>query len=436
MKKYNKEIKRYDFTQKPRKPSKVFMGLIKFFALNPVIAGLGFKCEKVNMEGIKPPYFLLCNHASKMDHRLLLKSIKPYNMNYVIAIDSVHYRTIRFTRLTGCIVKRKFVQDFNLIRNMKYCVENYGTPLVVYPEARYSFDGTPNYVPPSLGKMAKLLKVPLVIGIFYGNFICMPQWNKGHFYARRPHVESKLKCIATAEEVQTLSAEELNRRIQENFVYDDFKYQYDNKISLKYKKRAKGLHHILYQCCECGAEFEMYSYGTTLECRHCGKKWNMTEYGRLEAYDGNTRFPHIPDWFKWERGNVKREVEQGTYLFEDEVEVYNLPKNKYFSQGKGKFRQDMTGTYFSCNYYGEPLEMHFTPNELDSIQIDFDHRGRSRKQFFGDCVSLSNADDSFWLHPINVRGCIMKISFAAEELHILSMQKLKNGQKTIAAAAE
>ncbi|MCD7728469.1 MAG: hypothetical protein LUI60_00965 [Clostridia bacterium] len=401
------------------------MGIIKFFAMNPVLAGLGFKCEKINMEGIEPPYFLLCNHASRMDQRLLLKSIQPYNMNYVIAIDSVHYRTITFTRWTGCIVKRKFTQDFNLIKNMKYCVENYKNPLMIYPEARYSFDGTPNYIPSSVGKMAKLLKVPVVIGLFYGNFICMPQWNKGKFHLRRPHVETKLICVATAEEVRTLSAEEINRRINETFVYDDFKYQLDNKIAIKYKKRAKGLHHILYQCCECGTEYEMYSEGTTLECRHCGKKWEMTEYGELAAHDGYTRFSHIPDWFKWERENVKREVEQGTYCIEDEIEVHTMPKNKYYAQGMGKFRHDMDGVHFTCNYYGEPFEMHLTPMELESIQIEFDHFGRSRRHKMGDCISVSKSDDSFWLHPVNIRDCVMKISFAAEELHTLSVNKIK-----------
>ncbi|MCD8308742.1 MAG: hypothetical protein LUD19_02720 [Clostridia bacterium] len=423
--KKEKEIKHYDFTKKPLKPSRLFMGLIKLFAMTPVLAGLGFKCEKINMDGIKPPYFLLCNHASKLDHRMLLKSIKPYNMNYVIAIDSIHKRTVTFTRWTGCIVKRKFVQDFNLIRHMKYCAENYNNPIVMYPEARYSFDGTPNYVPPSVGKMAKLLKIPLVIGLFYGNFISMPQWNRGAFRLRRPHVEAKLICIATAEEVEKLPADELNRRIQQTFVYDDFKYQYENKISIDYKKRAKGLHHILYQCCDCGTEFEMYSEGTTLECKHCGKKWEMTEYGRLQAHDGHTKFEHIPDWFKWERENVKREVEQGTYCIEDEVDVHTLPEIYYISQGKGRFRQDVNGTYFSCNYYGKPFELHLTPNELPCIQIDFDHRGRKKKEFLGDCVSISTAEDSFWLHPSTIRGCIMKISFATEEIYFLNKNKLK-----------
>lgn len=416
------KIARYNFKVKPKKPSKIFMFFAKTFAAYPMLKKRNFECDYVNMEGVKPPYFLLANHASEMDFRILYGSIRPYNMNYVVAIDAMHDNTITLMRLAGGICKRKFIQDFTLIKHMKYCAENYKNPICIYPEARYSFDGTTSYLSPAVGKMAKYLKIPVVVLISYGNFICNPQWNKDKF--RMNAVKSKLICVANAEEVKTLSADEINRRISENFVYDDFRYQYENKIKIDFPERARGLHRILYQCCECGAEREMYSAGTTLECRRCGKKWEMTEYGRLSAHDGKTRFEHIPDWFKWERENVRREVDSGTYCFEDEIEVHTLPKNKYYSQGKGVFRQDMTGTHFRCNAYGKPFEMHLAPNELESVHIEFNYRDKKKKETFGDCLDISNHEDSFWLHPINKRDVIMKISFATEELYRLAHDEL------------
>ena len=424
-----KKPESYDFTVKPKKPNSLLMAIVKAFGAWPLLKKLNFECEYVNMDGIKPPYFLLANHASEMDFRILYGAIRPYNMNYVVAIDAMHDNGIGIMRLAGGICKRKFIQDMSLIRNMKYCVDHYPNPVCIYPEARYTFDGTQSYVPPSVGRMAKLLKVPVVLIMSYGNFICCPQWNKDKFIYRPAPVKGKLICVATAEEVQKLSAEEINERIHEHFKYDDFAYQYENKIKLDFKERARGLHHILYQCCKCGTEFEMYSSGTTLECRHCGKKWEMTEYGRLEAHDGDTKFAHIPDWFRWERENVKREVEAGTYRIEDDIEVHTLPKNKYFAQGRGKFRQDSTGTHFYCNYYGEPFEMHLAPNQLESVHIEFDYRDRKKKEFFGDCLDISKHDDSFWIHPVNIRDCIMKISFATEELYQLAHRKLKERQE-------
>lgn len=422
-----KEIKRYDFSVKPKKPNKLFMGILKAFAAYPEMKKRKFECEYINMDGIEPPYFLLCNHASEMDFRILYAAIRPHNMNYVVAIDAMHDHGIGLMRFAGGIAKRKFIQDMSLIRNMKYCADNYKNPICIYPEARYTFDGTASYIPPSVGKMAKLLKIPVVLLISYGNFICCPQWNKDKFRKRNAPCKARLICVATAEEVKSLPAEEINARILQNFQYDDFAYQYENKIALDFPQRARGLHHILYQCCECGKEFEMYSKGTELECRNCGAKWRMTRYGRLERQGGNTRFAHIPDWFRWERENVRREVEAGTYCIEDETEVHTLPKNKYFAQGRGKFRQDKTGTHFSCNYYGEPFEMHLSPNELESVHIEFDYRDIKKKQFFGDCLDISKHDDSFWIHPVNKRDCIMKISFATEELYQLAHRRLKEG---------
>ena len=78
------------------------------------------------------------------------------------------------------------------------------------------------------------------------------------------------------------------------------------------------------------AEHQMQSKGTKLWCEKCGKEWEMTELGELKATNGETEFSHIPDWFEWEKENVKNEVERGEYYFEDEVDVYSLPNVKKF----------------------------------------------------------------------------------------------------------
>ena len=149
------KVARYNFNVKPKKPNAAFMWITKHFAGYPLLKKHKFECEYVNMEGIKPPYFLLANHASEMDFRILYGAIKPLNMNYVVAIDAMHDNTITLMRLAGGICKRKFIQDFQLIKHMKYCAEHYKNPICIYPEARYSFDGTQSYLTPAVGKMAK-----------------------------------------------------------------------------------------------------------------------------------------------------------------------------------------------------------------------------------------------------------------------------------------
>ncbi len=417
------KVKTYDFSVKPKKPNKLFMGIVKAFAGYPMMKKRHFSVEKINMEGIKPPYFLLASHASEMDFRILYSSIRPLNMNYVVAIDAMQANGYFLMKLAGGICKRKFIKDYTLIKHMKYCADHYKVPICIYPEARYSFDGTQSFITPAVGKMAKLLKIPVVILLSYGNYICNEQWNQSKF--RYAPCKGKLICVATKEEVKTLSVDELNKRISDNFVYDDFKYQKDNNIIIDYPQRAKGLNHILYQCCECGTEFEMEGKGTTLKCNRCGKEWEMTTLGELRAKDGKTRFSHIPDWFRWERENVRQEVRGGTYSVEDEVEIHTLPYKRYYDQGTGRFLQDSTGTHFWCNYFGEPFEMHLAPNELESVHIEFDFLDKKKKRLFGDCLDISKPDDSFWIHPKTKKDVIMKISFATEELYFLAHEKIK-----------
>ena len=63
----------------------------------------------------------------------------------------------------------------------------------------------------------------------------------------------------------------------------------------------------------------------------------MTELGELKALQGKTEFSHVPDWYKWQRENVRQELLDGTYLYSDEVKVFGFPGvTKYINLGKAK----------------------------------------------------------------------------------------------------
>ena len=89
----------------------------------------------------------------------------------------------------------------------------------------------------------------------------------------------------------------------------------------------------------------MASKGTKLFCTACGKHWTMSELSELSADEGETEFSHIPDWYEWERDNVRKEVEAGTYSSgELPVTVDSLPNAKRFLRlGEGVMVHDMEG---------------------------------------------------------------------------------------------
>ena len=425
-----KKIQHYDFSRKPLRPSKFWMWLARNFAIRPRLKGRKVTVVKQNMEGIKPPYLLFVTHASMLDFPAMYTAVAPYDANNVVAIDAIRDVGDFLMRRLGCICKRKFVKDLHLIRNMRYCAEHYDTIVCVYPEARYSLDGTTGFLPDSLGKMCKLMNVPAVVLRLYGTFVNAPQWNKDEQYLP---IRCELECIATAEEVRTLPAEELNRRAHEALQRDDYAYQRAEGLELENPRRADGLHNILYQCPHCGKEFMMYSEGTRLWCASCGKGWQMNTLSELTAEEGETEFSHIPDWMKWERENVRREVREGRYRFEADVTVHTLPNAKrFYDQGKGKFIQTCEGTRILCTAYGEEKDLYWAGTELESVHIEYDYpyrKDKYKKNIFGDCIDISTHDDSFWLHPIGLRDRLTKVSLATEEIYLLAKEKVKERGK-------
>ena len=408
-----KKPKSFDFSKKPKSPC-FLMSVAKHIISFPDLRKRNFTLEKINMEGLEGPYLMLVTHSSMVDFNVMLKATHPHKVNNVMTLEGFNTYTEPLMRSLGVLGTRKYINDMNLIRNIKYCIEKLGNTFVLFPEARYSLDGCTSYIPSSTAKLIKVLKVPVVVLKIQGNFITCPQWNKIN---KKTHVEAQMVQIITREECKDISLDEIANRIREHFTYDDYKWQLENKIKIDHPKRAEGLHALLYKCPHCKAESQMDSKGAKLFCNACGKTWEMDEYGQLHALDGKTEFSHIPDWSNWERACVRKEIEDGTYYFEDTVRVETLPGSlKFYKQGEGTLIQTPEGTTVKCNYYGEEYTLFRSAKSLESMHIEYDYLGR------GDCVDISIPDDSFWCY-VSKKDCITKISFATEEIHKLAVKK-------------
>lgn len=362
------------------------------------------------MEGLKPPYLLLCNHNAFLDFKVTTAAIFPSRANYVVAIDGFIKREW-LLRNMGCVCKRKFTNDATMVRHLHHVIEN-GDIVVLYPEARYSLCGTNAVLPESLGKLAKFLNVPVVTLIMNGHHINSPFWN---LIQRGSRTEATLTQVVTADEIKSLSYAQINDRINECFVYDDFAWQKSNQIKTTYKNRAKGLHKVLYQCPSCMAEYHMMSDENRIWCNDCKKEWVMSEYGELSSADGNTEFSHIPDWYEWERSQVRKEVEEGRYFFSGPVSVKSLPNSKGFIPlGDGVLTHDSNGFVLTGSYNGQPYKLEKSVRSLYSCHIEYDYLGK-----YGDCVDLNTLSDTYYIFPHSCEFSVTKIALATEELYNL-----------------
>ena len=241
--------------------------------------------------------------------------------------------------------------------------------------------------------------------------------------AHRPNItkigteglEPPFILLFTREQIREANVDEINDRIVAAFQYDDFAWQKERGIRTTYPKRAEGLDKVLYQCPHCGTEYKMSSEGSELFCTHCCKRWEMTELGELRALEGETEFSHIPDWYEWERANVRKEVEEGRYSTGTlPVKVYSLPNAKRFIHlGEGAMVQDGSGFHVhGKDVDGDPFEMEIPVPSLYSCHIEYEYLGK-----YGDCVDLNTLTDTWYIYPHDCDFAVTKMALATEELY-------------------
>ena len=376
-----------------------------------LLIGKKYKVEKINMEGLKPPYMVLSNHMYFIDFELGAMATFPYRVNNVVSIDG-YYRRPFLLELIGAIGTRKYTMDLHLIKSIRKVLSR-GDILCMYPEARYSPAGITSYIPETVGMLVKRNKIPVVAIVHHGNYLHSPFWNFRQ--KRKVPLYTTATQILTAEDVERMSAEEINEAIKKALTYNEYDYQKENGILLKESFRAEGLHKILYQCPHCGKESKMNSKGAEIFCEECGKRWELCENGDLRALEGETEFTRVPDWFLWERAQVAKQIEEGSYRFEDEVEVYSLPRCwKFEKLGKAKVVHDPEeGFVLTGEYRGEAYRIQRTPVQTNSLHIEYDYC--YIKPY--DCFDISTETDSFYCYPVNAENVITKLAFATEILY-------------------
>ena len=417
----NKEVnypnkKRYNTAQYPIRQPWFFVYLIWLLS-RLTLPKVPWKVEKINMEGLKPPYMMLSNHMYFVDFKLAAMGVGFHRVNNVVSIDG-YYRRPFLMEWIGAIGTRKYTMDLHLVKSIKKVLSR-GDILSMYPEARYTPCGTLNYMPESLGKLVKMNKVPVVAVVHHGNYLHSPFWNFRK--KRKVPLHTTMTQILTPEQIKDMTVDEINAVLKEKLWYDEYQYQKDNGILITEPFRAEGLHKVLYQCPACGVEHEMDSEGTQIYCKKCGKRWNLNEDGTLSALSGETEFSHVPDWYRWERDQVEAQIEAGTYSFEDEVEVFSMPRCWRFEKlGKAKIRHTIDeGFVLEGHYNGEDYRIHRQPIQQNSLHVEYDYCYIRPE----DCFDISTENDSFYCYPATRKNVITKLAFATEILHERAKQQ-------------
>ncbi len=168
----------------------------------------------------------------------------------------------------------------------------------------------------------------------------------------------------------------------------------------------------------------MEGTGTELVCRKCGAVFSMSELGEIKMISpgnvnkehGDTEeceeqeFSHIPDWYKWERKQVRNEIEAGTYKLDIPVDIKVLKDlNAIYEIGEGRLVHDMDG--FKLTGCDGKLSYTQTVNSSYSLYSDY---------FWyeiGDMICIGDNKILYYCFPKDKNVVVAKARLATEEMY-------------------
>jgi len=85
--------------------------------------------------------------------------------------------------------------------------------------------------------------------------------------------------LFTPEDTQTLTPEEMDRKLDVALWNDDYEWNKEHHYKFKTKGNACcHMHDLLYKCPRCGAEFKMIGEKDTIKCLECGNGATLNDY--------------------------------------------------------------------------------------------------------------------------------------------------------------
>ena len=144
----------------------------------------------------------------------------------------------------------------------------------------------------------------------------------------------------------------------------------------------------------------------------------MDEYGQLKAGEGDTEYPHIPDWYRWQRECVRQELEAGTYRLDTDVDIaVQVNLNGVCKIGGGRLIHSLdgfrlTGANGKLEYTQSPIYSHTLYSDYYWYEI-------------GDVIGIGDNEFSYFCFP-KENISVTKARLATEELYKMKKRRRKS----------
>ena len=251
----------------------------------------GVKVEKFADQQNRP-YLIVLNHQTVFDQFFVGMSFR--GPIYYVATEDI-FSNGWVSKLIKYVIApipiKKQTTDVQAVMNCARIAREGGT-IAVAPEGNRTYSGRTAYIKPSIVKLVRALKLPLVIYRIEGGYGVQPRWTD---VVRRGKMRAYVHQVVDPEEYKKMSDDELLRLIQDGLYVDEA------CVSGKFyhKKNAEYLERVLYVCPKCGlSEFE--SHGDVVSCKKCGLTARYLPTKEFEGVGEELPFRFVADWYDYQ----------------------------------------------------------------------------------------------------------------------------------------
>ena len=327
------------------------------------------------LRNINEPYLLLSNHYGRYDPFIVSYWFKK-RPNFVSSDAILRDRIIgTLFKGLGAMPKKKGVRDSYIIREMVKVIKA-GGALALFPEGTRTWNGSTAYMDPSIAKLVRLLKVPVVTARMKGAYLMDPRWA---LPVRKAKMEIDYEIAIAKDEIALLTEEEIFDKIWEGIFQDDIAYQAAEMIEIESDNRAENVELVLWQCQECGDMRGFRSNGNDFTCNNCATVYALDEFGFIVTSDETAlKFTNVRDWINWQNENFVAFVREKVQ--KEEKEEFFRAENMIIECAEGTGRMQNLGTG-SIHFFGNRIEININDDittlnleEISSLGAQFKER--------------------------------------------------------------
>lgn len=279
----------------------------------------------------KGPIFVLSNHHSNWDP-LYLAPMFYFKFIRFIAHDELFQNWFYSFVIKTCLGQVRRGMDeadpkpiFELMRIAKK-----GGSIGLFPEGDIDMFGQTLPFEKSVAKLAKSIKLPVVLTRITGAHIRAPRWRK---YPYASKITYSVTDVIKPDQIASMSLDELYQRIYHGIHADEMLYQRHAKIVQIGFDRAKWLELGLFMCPQCKQLETLTSKNNDIYCSSCSFSAHFNRYSFF-SYKGTPYFTSTPTWDAWQRQELIQRLNQPsseTILTSPVMDMFTCMVGEYFT---------------------------------------------------------------------------------------------------------